>query len=144
VVLVDDTESDRFTMSIVLEKSRLQNEVVCLEDGRAAIEHIEAVSAGRFPIPALMLVDVNMPGITGFEVLRFIKSKDDGRRSPIIAMLTSSDAEADMQRAEELGADDYLPKQSGLAKFVSLVNERFRNARPGSGTPIGKGDAPGA
>jgi len=115
-------------MSIVLEEPRLQNEVVGLEDGPAAIEHIEAVSAGRVPSPALMLVDVNIPGVTGFDVLRFVRSQDDFRRLPIIAMLTSSDAEEAMQRAEKLGADDYMPKQSGLAEFICLVNERFGNA----------------
>lgn len=128
IVLVDDTESDRFIMGIVLQKSSLANEVLTLESGRAAIDHMDAVSAGRHPVPALLLVDVNMPGVTGFDVLSYVRSQDDYRSLPIIAMLTSSDAEEDMVRASELGADDYLPKQSGLADFVDLVNQRFANA----------------
>lgn len=126
IIFIDDDEIDRMVLATVLERSTLRNEAIFLHDGRAAIDYMEAVADGRQPVPGLAFLDVNMPGLTGFEVLHQVRAIADCPDFPIV-MLTSSEAREDRIRAVELGANAYLPKQSGIAKFVRIFDQNFTN-----------------
>ncbi len=140
IAFVDDDEIDRMVLAAVFERSKLRNETVFLNDGRAAIDYLETAAAGENPIPGLVFVDVNMPGLNGFEVLRHVKTMTQFQERPAIVMLTSSEAAEDRTRAAALGADGYLPKQSGLAKFVDIFNKNFTNDPTSSSVSQDLGD----
>jgi CheY-like chemotaxis protein len=129
ILVVDDNEAHRLIMRYVLGASCLSNEVLCFASGPEVLEHMAQVLDGSAQAPALVLLDVNMPGTTGFEVLEKIRSIDVFQRLPIIAILTSSDSELDRREAERLEADFLLAKQSGIADFVDLIEASFRNER---------------
>ena len=128
IAVVDDNELDRMIIARVLKMSELKNPITEFSSGTAFIEYlsqpVEDPGASRL---SLVLMDINMPVMSGFETLTHIRTKMGLVDLPIVVMLTSSDAIADIAKAEELGAEAYLAKQSGLDKFVALFNETFTN-----------------
>jgi DNA-binding response OmpR family regulator len=99
--------------------------VVCAEDGRTALE-----KAGEI-LPDLILLDVMMPLMTGFEVLAALKENEKTRNIPIL-MVTAQSKEDEVLKGLELGADDYITKPfspNELAARVKTVLLRRRNIR---------------
>ena len=120
--MVDDSESDAYLARKCYEKSSLTNEFVWLQDGEELIELLDGVKAGHSPMPALVLLDINMPHINGFELLAKIRSVPEFEVIPIITMLTNSNDPADIQKSKDLGADGYYTKPSEISDFVNFYN----------------------
>jgi CheY-like chemotaxis protein len=100
-------------------------------DGQEAVAYLSG--SGRFadrelcPLPALILLDINMPKKSGFEVLEWIRRQPNLKSVPVL-MFTSSSNLADREKARQLAADDYLLKPSDplkLAELVKSLNERW-------------------
>ncbi len=68
-----------------------------------------------------------MPRVNGFDVLRNIRSRPQFQSAPVVSILSSSEAVADLARSKELGANSWLSKQSGIAPFVQAINNKFAN-----------------
>jgi sigma-B regulation protein RsbU (phosphoserine phosphatase) len=101
VLVVDDQAADRDVLSQRLRREGY--DVVVAEDGRQALE---LLAAGAFD---LVLLDIVMPGMDGYEILRQIKSDDRLRNIPVI-MITALSEMGSVARSIEMGAEDYLPK----------------------------------
>ncbi len=127
IFVVDDDKFDHLILSRVLRFSHLQNEVEFFEDGASVLAHMEEVARGRQTMPALILLDVNLPCLAGFEVLTQLRAMSEFGTLPVIVMLTSSEASEDRAQAIGLGANDLLTKQSGFKEYVTLFNQRFVN-----------------
>ena len=125
ILVVDDNAADRHMMSYVFRRSELKNELVLIESGALVCAYMEEVAAGNKPFPALVFLDINMPCVSGFDVLKQLRADPAFTALPIIVMLSSSDD--DKIQAEALGASKYLSKPSGLSDFVALVEDNFKN-----------------
>jgi two-component system phosphate regulon response regulator PhoB len=101
-----------------LEKEGM--EVVHFQDGEAAYE---AVSEGRV---ALAILDVNLPGMSGFELLQRARELPHFRRTPVI-MLTAMGRETDVVRGLELGANDYVMKPFSPVELVARIHRILRD-----------------
>ncbi len=123
IALVDDDEIDRMITRRVLASSGLENPVVEFSSATAFVQHL-ADNADN-PDISLALIDINMPGMTGFEALPTIRATLEPSDLPILAMLTSSEAERDFTQARECGADLCMSKQAGFAKFVALIDDNL-------------------
>jgi CheY-like chemotaxis protein len=118
VLYVDDDESDRFFMQLAFSDARLSSALQIVEDGQAAIQYLsgEGSFADRtaYPFPSLILLDIKLPGLSGFEVLNWIRSQPGCAGLPVV-LFSSSNLPADRLRANQLGAQDYIEKPgSGL------------------------------
>jgi CheY-like chemotaxis protein len=128
IALVDDDDLDRMVIDRVVKMSDLTNSTVEFGSGDSFIDYLTDVGdGGKADGLSLVLMDINMPGMTGFEALAHIRNDLGLTDLPVVVMLTSSDAEADIRKAEELGAQAYLAKQAGLADFVAIMNDTFTN-----------------
>lgn len=127
ILVIDDAEVDRAIIRRVLKRSNLRNDIVSVDGGPAALDYIRGAAADVERMPALALLDVNMPGMSGFEVLAELKADEGLRGAFPVAMLTSSDSVIDQQAAADLGADGYIIKQAGITEFVDAINEAFEN-----------------
>lgn len=127
ILFVDDDEIDRLILASVVERSTLRNEAVFMSSGQAALDYLDAAIAKNQDLPSLVVLDVNMPGLTGFDVLNHLGARPGFGETCAVVMLSSSDAEIDRKRAYELGADNYLCKPAGLAPFIALFDEHFTN-----------------
>jgi signal transduction histidine kinase len=113
VLIVDDTPAN---LAVVVDSlEQLDVEVAVAQDGE------EALARAEYLRPALILLDVVMPRIDGFELCRRLKSKDSTRDIPVIFM-TSSGGEGDKLKGFEVGAVDYLTKPLHIAEVRARVN----------------------
>ena len=125
VLLAEDDPDDILITRIVFKKARLANRLQVVRDGEQAIAYLkgEGRYANRilYPVPMLLLLDLNMPKVNGFEVLEWLQRLPEAERVPV-AVLTSSDHDPYAQRAFELGADSYLAKPPNEHELLALVH----------------------
>jgi len=126
VVIVDDDEHIRELASLYLRKEGF--DVTCAVDGASAVEKIQQAN------PSLVVLDLMLPGMSGFDVCRQVRQTSD---VPII-MLTARDEDIDKILGLELGADDYLTKPFNPRELVARVKAILRRA---DGTSKPTGDA---
>ncbi len=113
ILLVDDNANDVELTRDAFREERLVNHLAVARSGQEALDRLFGRTLGpdgeREPLPDLILLDVNMPRVDGFEVLRQIKSTPVLRRIPVI-ILTSSRGEGDRAMTYDTGANSYLVK----------------------------------
>ena len=109
VYLIDDDPDHTLIIRRAIKEAAPHTEVRALDDGPKALTALRS----ELPLPDLILLDINMPGLSGFEVLAQVKSDPQLRKIPVV-MLTSSALGADVARAYELGASGYISKPSYL------------------------------
>lgn len=129
VVIVDDNEAELMILETVFERSALDNPIERCRGGAAILERMDEAAAGEKEFPGLILMDINMPRMSGFDVLKLLRVRGAFRERPVIMMMSSSDAGEDRSNALELGAEGYLVKPTGLAEYVTLIDKTFTNQR---------------
>jgi CheY-like chemotaxis protein len=120
-VLVEDNAKDIELTIAAFKEGNLANPVVVLRDGCAAIEYLRnLVSSPPAIKPAVVLLDLKMPKVSGIEVLRNIKADPELRGLPVV-MLTSSREGQDLVECYTLGANAYVVKPMGFAEFFEAI-----------------------
>jgi len=129
ILMADDDEEDCKIAKKALQKARVLNELIFVEDGEELLDYLR--HRGKYqapayaPRPGLILLDLNMPRKNGNEVLEEIKSDPLLKQIPVI-VLTTSDSEKDLHRVYELGANSYIKKPvtfDGMVKVMTILNE---------------------
>jgi len=124
VLLAEDDLDDVLLTQIAFEKARLANPLQVVRDGEEVLAYLKGEgqfgNRDRYPFPILLLLDLNMPKINGFEVLEWLKNHPVFHRMPV-AIMTSSDHDPDATKAFELGADSYLIKPPDAEALLALV-----------------------
>jgi len=119
VLVAEDEESDAIILARAFRRAGLPNPLVVVRDGQGAIEYLTGDRATH-PLPALLLLDLKMPRVNGFEVLSWLKTRPELAGLPAV-VLSSSSHRMDIDRALELGARDYLIKPQDLGRFLTLI-----------------------
>ena len=123
ILVADDSADDHYLMRHAMKKTGAACSMFSVHDGAETISYIcgagQYVDRSRFPFPDLLLLDLNMPGLGGFDVLRWLRASPY-KALPTIAHSTSRLAE-DVQQAFELGASDYLFKSADLAEVAAAL-----------------------
>lgn len=113
ILMVEDEPNDVLLMQRAFLKAKLANPIQVAEQGETAVAYLSGQTPygdrGRFPLPALMLLDLKLPRMSGFEVLVWLRQQPLLKRLPVV-VLTSSKESRDINRAYELGANSYLVK----------------------------------
>lgn len=117
ILLVDDSESDRTLAALGLRRFKVANELVTAEDAEAALV---LLADDTQPLPDLILLDLNMPGMGGLEFLRVVKANEQYRSIPVIIM-TSSTMEEDIAAAYNSYCSGYIRKPVNMAAFTKIV-----------------------
>ena len=124
ILLVDDSEDDVFFMQRALESAAISNPIFVAADGLKAVDYLsgagEFADRAVFPLPALIFLDLKMPGKGGLDVLAWLRQQD-ALRSIVVVILTSSQEPSDLRQAYHLGANSYLVKPSTTARLRQLV-----------------------
>lgn len=143
VLLVEDNATDEKLTLRAFKKANIANDIQVVRDGEEALDYLFATGshAGRdvSVLPAITLLDLNLPRIGGLEVLRRIRADERTKLLPVI-ILTSSKEEEDIARGYSLGANAYVRKPvdfpefitaaQGLGLFWLLLNEPAPLLRP--------------
>jgi two-component system response regulator len=124
MLLVEDNPSDIGLTQRAFSKSHIVNELVVVEDGQEALDYLFGVGAyeGRDvqQLPALVLLDLKLPKVDGFEVLKRIRSDPRTRRLPVV-MLTTSSEEQDIGTSYDLGVNSYIRKPVDFVQFAQAI-----------------------
>ena len=124
ILMAEDDPDDRMLTQEALRESRLANELRFVGDGEELLDYLlrrgPYADPATSPRPGLILLDLNMPKKDGREVLGELKADPDLRRIPVV-VLTTSQAEADVARTYDLGANSYVTKPVTFAGLVEVM-----------------------
>lgn len=127
ILLAEDDPNDTLLIQRAFQKAGLGDVLKTVGDGDQAVAYLrgtdEYADRARFPLPFLLLLDLKMPGTDGFEVLHWLRSQPDFKRL-LVVVLTSSNLQADVDRAYDLGANSYLVKPVEFTEMVNMI-QRF-------------------
>ena len=127
ILLVEDDPNDVLLIQRAFQKAGLRNALKVVRDGEQAIDYLSGhdpyANRERFPVPFMVLLDLRMPGTDGFAVLEWVRS-DPALNRMLVVVLTSSNLQADIDKAYELGANSYLVKPVEFSEMVNMV-QRF-------------------
>src|SRR5204863_7172656 len=117
----DDSEEDILLIRKAFEKALILNPIYAVKSGEEAISYLQGKGAysnrDEYPLPDLLLLDLKMPGVDGFQVLRWIR-QDPGLRLLRVLVFTSSDQLRDVNQAYQLGANSFMVKPADFQNFV--------------------------
>ncbi len=126
ILLVEDNQMDIILTLDAFREAKLKNEIKVVRNGQEALDYLLGRNKFNdrtiYPMPNLILLDLKMPGIDGFEVLRQIKSTEVLKRIPVI-ILTSSKEEGDRTLSYDIGANSYLLKPVSFDGFTDVVKK---------------------
>ncbi len=128
LLLVEDNPNDLELTLRALKRHNLGRRVFYVRDGAEALEFLFGAcsdtleGSGQPGQPKVIILDLKLPRIDGFEVLRRIKSDERTRAIPIV-VLTSSQEDRDVDRSYELGVNSYVVKPVEFERFVQAVAE---------------------
>jgi CheY-like chemotaxis protein len=124
ILLVEDDEDQVELICRVLEEHRVSNKVHSVSTVGEARAYLtgEGVYADRlaYPIPCLVLLDLKLPGGSGFELLNWMRSRPELQRLPVV-VLTHSQSQGDIERAYALGANSYVVKPFDSDQFRATI-----------------------
>jgi CheY-like chemotaxis protein len=122
ILLIDDNPADIELTRQCFRESRILNEIHAAADGDTALAFLRRDEPfAAVPRPDLVLLDLNLPGIDGREILAAIKRDPELQMIPVI-VLTTSDADNDIREAYRLQANSYLRKPVDLDEFIELAD----------------------
>lgn len=124
ILLIEDDQNDVMLVQRAFRRTEVDVDLRVVRDGREAIAYLQG--AGPFadreahPLPSIVLLDLKLPGSSGFEVLAWIRSRPGLKRLPLVVLTSSREAE-DVDRAYDAGASSYLVKPVAFDALQSLL-----------------------
>jgi two-component system response regulator len=124
ILLVEDNPSDEKLTSLAFKKCGVANEMVVVRDGAEALDYL--FGAGKYAgrdtrvVPAVVLLDLQLPKLDGLEVLRRIRA-DERTKLLAVVILTSSKQDEDVARSYALGANAYVRKPVDFGEFAKAA-----------------------
>jgi CheY-like chemotaxis protein len=124
ILLVDDSDDDLVLMRDAFKQAQCSHPIQEVHNGEEAIAYLNGEGMyndrSRFPLPIVMLLDLNMPKKNGYEVLTWVRAQPDLKRLAVF-ILTASLRNEDVERAFYLGATSYLAKPSNLETLAAMM-----------------------
>jgi CheY-like chemotaxis protein len=124
ILHVENDPDDVFLLKRAFTKAGVTKEIRTAENGKKAIEYLHGGDGfsdrARYPLPTVVLLDWNMPLMSGGQFLSWLRADPTWKRLPVI-VLTSSAADRDMVEAYDLGANGFLTKPSNHEQYMVMV-----------------------
>lgn len=129
ILVADDSAEDAFILRRAFEKAGTQVPLMFVKDGQELIHYLSGdegyADRAAHPMPRLLLLDLKMPKMDGFDVLRWLQRQPELRRL-VVTVLSSSDESRDVNLAYDLGANSYVVKPGSIDGYAKIV-EKLRD-----------------
>jgi CheY-like chemotaxis protein len=126
ILLVDDDQNDVLLVQRAIKKAGLPYPIIHRHDGEEAIDYLSGKppysDRTKHPLPTLVLLDIKMPKLTGFDVLTWLQGRPELSKIPVI-ILTASVREEDQSEAQKLGAVGYRTKPVDFGDLVKIIQD---------------------
>lgn len=126
IVLAEDDEDDQLIVRKAFNKARFRSPLQIVDNGRELMDYLKGrgkyPNREAFPMPGLILLDLNMPVMSGEEALAEIKADKNLQHIPVV-VLTTSDDQTGINRCYELGANTFITKPVTFSGFLNVVSE---------------------
>ncbi|HSU54484.1 MAG TPA: response regulator [Candidatus Dormibacteraeota bacterium] len=126
ILVAEDDENDRFFLRRAAEKAGVKNTIDFVNNGQEAVDYLSGTEAfsdrNAYPLPTILLLDLKMPLLDGFDVLKWVREHPRLGRLPVI-VLSTSNLQEDVDRCYNLGANSYLMKPTETGKLQETVIE---------------------
>jgi len=119
ILLIEDNEGDILLTREAFEESKIVNKIMSIRDGHEAIRFFEALTK-KTDTPHLVLLDINLPKISGHEVLAYIKNSVKYQMIPVV-MLTTSSSEKDILNSYKNHVNCYITKPIEVSDFMKAM-----------------------
>jgi CheY-like chemotaxis protein len=123
VLLVEDRADDALLVKRAFQRAHIVASIAVASTGSEAVMYLRGranfANRAEYPLPQLVLLDLKLPGLDGFEVLEWIRSQPSLKALRVV-VLTSSENASDINRAYSLGANSFLVKPADLENFAEL------------------------
>lgn len=124
VLYVEDEPNDVILMQIAFERAGLGNAFQSVVDGKDAINYLAGENSyadrERHPFPSVLLLDLNLPVVSGFGVMEWMRQQPELRELPVV-VFSSSTLPEDKARSREMGAKEFIEKPGSVAGFAEVV-----------------------
>ena len=124
ILIVEDESADAALLLRGFEKAEVLNPVIHLSNGDEALRYLAGkdkyADRNQYPLPALMLLDLKLPGMTGIQLLQWMRIQGEVKRIPVV-VLTSNEDPKTINDAYDLGANSYLVKPGNPAEIAKMV-----------------------
>jgi CheY-like chemotaxis protein len=134
LLIIDDDPDSHFLLGRALHRARVPNQLDTAVDAESGIDYFERCARGEQPWPAVVFLDIRMPGMGGFGLLEWLRERGMLGRT-VVAMMSSSDAPNDVGRAFSLGAHTYLNKNFTHEVLGPIVHAALKISQPKSQAP---------
>ena len=126
ILLVEDDKNDICLMQRAFDSAGFLNPIYIVHDGQEAIEYLDGsgrfVQRDKFPLPGLLLMDLKMPLMDGFDVLAWLRAHRQFDTLPVV-VITSSKHDLDVDKSREMGVSDYRVKPHAYEDLVRLLDD---------------------
>jgi len=129
ILIAEDDEDDQYLLSSAFKDLESNIELVFVQNGIELINHFAHVDEGKYALPSLMIVDLNMPKKNGKEAIRELLAKTYFRHFPTIIFSTTGN-EIERTRCAELGVNEYVVKPSNYRSLLEMVSKFQELAQP--------------
>ncbi len=116
ILIADDEPTDQLIWKLAFERAALNHPLTFVSNGQEVLDYLAAHGP-----PRMLLLDLKMPRLDGFDVLTFLATNREFRRLPVY-VFSSSSHDDDMQKARNLGARDYFVKPHSLDEWVKILH----------------------
>lgn len=116
ILLIEDNPGDIELIKSAFEEAQVNTEIQVISDGQLALEYLQTM----LTLPDIILLDINLPKVSGFEILKTIKNDPKIRKTPVV-MLTSSEDEADINKSYDEFANSYISKPVDFDSFLDAI-----------------------
>ncbi|HET7624391.1 MAG TPA: response regulator [Verrucomicrobiae bacterium] len=126
ILIADDSVEDVFILERAIQKAGINVSIIKAGDGQEAVDYLSGKGAfenrSAHPLPHLLLLDLKMPKMDGFDVLCWLQRQPTLKRLPV-TVLTSSNQDEDVDKAYDLGANSYVVKPVSIDGYAGVVEE---------------------